>query len=117
MLFFSLMFSMETFLALPIWIQLACAFSVGLSGITPVSHFVVILKPVSLQDVFLPPMLSVGTVTSLTKTVFCLRILVRFLFVFILMYVCFLFSLFFVFFYFGLACNWPSCCCQSQVIN
>jgi hypothetical protein len=86
MLFFSLMFLKETMLAPPFWVQLACAFPLGLSGTTLHFLFIIILRPVPLQDVFLLPIPSVGTSTSLTKTEFCLRILVSGLLSFVQIY-------------------------------
>jgi hypothetical protein len=51
---------------------------------------IVTLRPVPLQDVFLLPIQSVGTLTYLTKIAFCLCVLVRFLLVIFYFWFCFL---------------------------
>jgi hypothetical protein len=73
MLFFSLILSNEKLLAYPFWIHVASAFPLGLLDTNILLLFIEILRPVPLQDVFLLQIQSVG-VTSLTRTIFCLRI-------------------------------------------
>jgi hypothetical protein len=67
MLFFSLMFLRATFLAHLFWIRFVCTYS-----IFTVNRNFKVPQP----DVFLLPMQSVGTLTSLTKIIFRLRILI-----------------------------------------
>lgn len=69
--------------------------------------FIVISKPDPLQDAFLPVQF-VGTITSLAKTVLCLRILLSILLVLFYIFLCSLCS------WFVLSCNWLSCCCQAR---
>jgi hypothetical protein len=81
----------ETLIALPVWIHLACPLSPGLSVTTLLLLFIAVL----LKGEFLMPMPSVGKLTSLTKTAFCLRIVVSLLITFILIFLCFSFFLVF----------------------
>jgi hypothetical protein len=90
MILFLLMLLKETLFTLPFCSQLACSFPLGPSGTTQQFLFIVMLRPVSVIDVFLLSMQSVGTWASLKKTVVCFRILVRLLLVFILLYFCLL---------------------------
>jgi hypothetical protein len=69
-------------------------------------------KAIPLQDVFLLPMQSVRTLTSLTKTIFCLCILDSLLLVFT-SFCIYLFFSFLRILCFVLACNQLSCCCQA----
>jgi hypothetical protein len=64
-----------TLLALPVCIKLACALHLDLSVTNLLPLLIVILKPVPLQDVFLLVMQSVGILTCITDTLFCLQIL------------------------------------------
>jgi hypothetical protein len=54
---------------LPFWIQLACTLSLGLSVTTLPFLSIVILRLVPLERVFLLPVPSVGTLTSLIKRI------------------------------------------------
>jgi hypothetical protein len=77
----------ETLPACPLWIQSAWASPLGLSSGTTLRFlFIVISRPVPVQGVFLLTTQSVGTLINLTKTVFCLPILVSLLLVFISIY-------------------------------
>jgi hypothetical protein len=60
-----------TLLALPYYIQSVWAFPQGPSGTSVLFLFIVTLRPVPLQDVFLLPTQYVGTLTYLTQTVIC----------------------------------------------
>jgi hypothetical protein len=77
--FFSLMFLKAKLVAHLFLIQLVCAYPLGLSETTLVLLYTVISRSVPQPDVVLLPIQSVGALTSLTKTVFCLLMSVIFL--------------------------------------
>jgi hypothetical protein len=76
--FFLFMFLKAKLVAHLFFIQLVCAYPLGLSETNLLLLYTVISRSVPQPDVFLLSMQSVGASTSLIKIVFCLLISVTF---------------------------------------